>query len=234
MKEIFKYQGYHILIFLLLGGLLYCTTPVYSEGETRIIALSTTQWIWLSWLFAGIFQFWVALFWRLELYGGRISAWWGLAGFTIYRAGYVVFGLLRFLSIIPIALSSRHTASVPAWISLPFLALTIPLSLWGLYCAIFYFGITRASGSDHFSSVYRRANPEKRGLYKYIPNVMYSVVLLALSHPGLIWQSAPGLIAAAAHHAFVWAHYFCTEKPDYREIYEQRPIAADSSRAAAE
>ena len=222
MKKILQYQGYHLLAFLLLGGLLYYTTLAYPDGEAPAGKLSTSQWIWFSWIFAGIFQFWVAFFWRLELYGSRISACLGPAGFPIYRAGYVVFGLLRLLPIIPIALTSRDTATVPAWFSLPFLAVTIPLSLWGLYCATFYFGITRASGADHFDTAYRSAALEKRGIYKYIPNVMYTVVLLAIYHPGLVCQSAPGLVAAAAHHAFVWVHYFCTEKPDMREIYGQR------------
>ena len=222
MKKILQYQGYHLLAFLLLGGLLYYTTLACPDGETQAGKLSTSQWIWFSWIFAGIFQFWVAFFWRLELYGNRISACLGKAGFPIYRAGYVVFGLLRLLPIIPIALTSRDTATVPAWFSLPFLAVTIPLSLWGLYCAAFYFGITRASGADHFDAAYRSAALEKRGIYQYIPNVMYTVVLLAIYHPGLVWQSVPGLVAAAAHHAFVWVHYFCTEKPDMREIYGQR------------
>lgn len=219
MKKILQYQGYHLLAFLLLGGLLFCTTLAYPDGEILVGKLSTSRWIWFSWIFAGIFQFWIALFWRLELYGGRISARLGRVGFPLYRAGYVLFALLRLLPIIPIALSSRDTASVPAWVSLTFLTITIPLSLWGLYYATVYFGITRASGVDHFDAAYRGANLEKRGIYKYIPNVMYTVVLLALYHPGLVWQSAPGLVAAAAHHSFVWVHYFCTEKPDVQEIY---------------
>ena len=49
-----------------------------------------------------------------------------------------------------------------------------------MYCAAVYFGITRASGADHFIPSYRDKNLEKRGIYKYIPNVMYTVVLLAL------------------------------------------------------
>jgi hypothetical protein len=219
MKQILQYQGYHLLAFFLLTGLLYCTAWAYPDGETRIVKLSTSQWIWFSWIFAGIFQYWVAFFWRLELYGGRISAWMGSVGFPFYRIGYIVFGLLRLLPLIPIAMTSRNTVSVPVWISLPFLVVTIPLSLWDLYCATVYFGVTRASGADHFNPAYRSANLEKRGIYKYIPDVIYTVVLLAMYHPGLVWQSAQGLITAAVHHAFVWVHYFCTEKPDMREIY---------------
>ena len=41
-------------------------------------------------------------------------------------------------------------------------------------------------------------------------------------HPGLFFESKLGLIAAACHHCFVWFHYFCTEKPDLREIYGDR------------
>ena len=219
MKKRLQYQGYHLLAFLLLGGLLYYATAAYPDGNVRVAKLSTSHWLWFSWFFAGLFQFWVAFFWRLELYGNRISSRMGRAGFPLYRASYVVFGLLRFLPFVPIALTSRYTAAVPAWVARPFLVLTIPLSLWGLYGAAAYFGVTRASGADHFDPAYRALSLEKRGMYRYIPNVMYTVVLLALYHPGLVWQSAPALIAAVAHHAFVWVHYFCTEKPDLRTIY---------------
>ena len=222
MAKILQYQGRHLLAYVFLGALLFYCRSFYPQGEVRIGSLSTWQWVWFSWILAGNFQFWVALFWRLELYGGRINACMGGAGFQIYRSGYVVFGLLRFLALVPIALTSRQSAAVPSWVSLPFLSVTIPMSLWGLYCAAAYFGITRASGADHFDPAYRRKDLEKRGIYRYIPNVMYTVVVLAVYHPGLVWQSAPALIAAAAHHAFVWVHYFCTEKPDMQVIYGSR------------
>lgn len=82
-----------------------------------------------------------------------------------------------------------------------------------------YFGITRPFGADHFDPAYRRAPLETRGIFKYVPNSMCVVVLLVLYHPGLLWHSSLGLVAAASHHAFVWCHYFCTERPDMREIY---------------
>ena len=40
-----------------------------------------------------------------------------------------------------------------------------------------------------------------------------------LYHPPLVWRSRLGLIMIVAHHAFVWCHYFFTEKPDMKEIY---------------
>jgi hypothetical protein len=61
-----------------------------------------------------------------------------------------------------------------------------------------------------------------RGIFRYVPNSMYTVVLLAIYYPGLALQSWPALFVAATHHAFVWCHYFCTEKPDMKEIYPPR------------
>jgi hypothetical protein len=62
-----------------------------------------------------------------------------------------------------------------------------------------------------------------RGLFKYVPNVGYAVILTLIYHPALFFDSLPGLLAAVAHHAFVWVNYYCTEKPDMREIYGDQP-----------
>ncbi len=62
--------------------------------------------------------------------------------------------------------------------------------------------------------------------------MMYTVVLLATYHPGLVWQSAQGLAAEMAPQVFVWVHYFCTEKLDLREIYGHGPIPASERRKA--
>lgn len=222
IRKLFQYQGVHLFAFIALGGVLYATNAAFPDSQRLLWKLSCSEWIWISWIFAGIFQFWISFFWRFELYGGHVSRKMGPFGFQLYRAGYVVFGLLRFIPLVPIALTSPHTLNLPAWFSIPFLVVTIPLSLWGVYCAAVYFGITRASGIDHFDPAWSRHNLEKRGIYKYVPNVMYTVVLLAIYHPGVVWQSAPALIGGGVHHAFVWIHYFCTEKPDMQEIYGGR------------
>ncbi len=77
----------------------------------------------------------------------------------------------------------------------------------------------RASGADHFDPAYRARGLETRGIYRYVRNPMYAVVLLLIYHPALFHHSRLGLVVAAAQHAFVWCAYFCSEKPDLKTIY---------------
>ena len=79
--------------------------------------------------------------------------------------------------------------------------------------------MNRVFGADHFDQAYRTKGLEMRGVFRYIPNAMYTLVFLLAYHPGLLWESRLSLLVAAAHHVFVWCHYFFTEKPDMREIY---------------
>lgn len=219
MARIFKYQGYHLLAYLAIGAVLYFATIQFPDGHRKIWGLSTRELILLSWIFAALHQGWIVFFWRTELYLGKISAWFGRRGFLIFRIGFVTFALCRLLLLIPISLSSAQTASIPRGASVALIVVTTPFILWGMYSVLVYFGVTRAFGADHFDPAYRNAPLERRGIFKYVPNSMYTVVLLLLYHPGLFWHSGPGLVAAAAHHALVWVHYFCTEKPDLGEIY---------------
>jgi hypothetical protein len=185
--------------------------------------LTASTWILVSWAFAGIHQGWIWFFWRMELHRGRIRLWFGERGFLLFRVGFVLFASVRLLAIIPVALATPQTVSLARWLSLGLIVLSTPPILWGLFSVVAYFGLTRAFGADHFDPVFRGGKLEQRGIFKYVSNSMYTVVLLALYHPGLLLHSRPSLILAAAHHVFVWTHYFCTEKPDMQEIYGDRP-----------
>ena len=219
MARIFRYQGYHLLLYVAIGTVLYLAVMQFPGGDRRIWGLSAREMILLSWVFAALHQGWIAIFWRTELYTGKISAWFGPAGFAIFRIGFVVFASCRLLLLIPISMATAGTGSILRALSVGLIVVTTPFILWGLYSVFAYFGATRAFGADHFDPAYRQASLEQRGIFRYIPNSMYTVVLLVLYHPGLLWHSWPGLIAAAAHHALVWTHYFCTERPDMKEIY---------------
>lgn len=212
-------QGYHLLAFVLLGLLQYAALRLLPPGHGSAWGMSSEEWVAFGWIFAGLFQGWVSFFWRMELYGGRISARLGKAGFTIHEIGYGVLAFLRFLPLIPICIATRGTIPLPPAVSLALIVVTTPPVFWAIWSAIRYFGFARAAGADHFDPAYRGRPLEKHGIYKYVPNAMYSVALLGLYHAGLVWFSTLGLIVAAAHHAFVWVHYFCTEKPDMRAIY---------------
>jgi len=221
MSKVLKNQGYHLLVFLAIAIVLYVTVIQFPEGDRRMWGLSAREATPLSLVFAALHQGWVVFFWRMEYFHGKIHAWFGPAGFTIYRIGFVTFALGRLLLLIPISVATARTASIPSALSAALVVVSTPFILWGLYSVYAYFGVNRAFGADHFDPAFRGGTLEKRGIFKYIPNSMYTVVLLLLYHPGLYWDSGPGLLAAAAHHALVWTHYFCTEKPDMKEIYGQ-------------
>lgn len=212
-------QGYHLLAFVLLGLLQYAALRLLPTGRGSVWGMTTTDWVAIAWIFAGLFQGWVAFFWRMELYGGRITARLGKTGFLIHEIGYGMLAVLRFLPVIPISIGTRGTLPVPPAVSIALIVVTTPPILWAIWSASRYFGFARAAGADHFIPAYREGKLEKHGIYKYVPNAMYSVAVLAIYHAGLLWFSTLGLIVAAAHHAFVWVHYFCTEKPDMRAIY---------------
>lgn len=219
MSRVLKNQGYHLLTYLVVGAVLYVAVVQFPQGDRRIWGLSAREMILLSWLFAGLHQGWIAFFWRMEYYLGKIRAWFGQAGFTIYRIGFVTFASVRLLLLIPISMATAGTASLPGELAVALIVASTPFILWAGYSVHAYFGVNRAFGADHFDPAYRGGRLETRGVFKYIPNAMYTVVLLVIYHPGLLWDSGPGLVAAAAHHALVWTHYFCTEKPDMQEIY---------------
>ncbi len=226
MKKIFTYQIYHLLIFLLLGAALYLYAKACFTGGDLFLGLSAVHWVIFSWISAGIFQTWIFLFWRLEFYYGKIGALFGKTGFLIFRIGFVLFSHAAFLPVLPLSFLTKNTVE-PGAVLKPVLQSvlilgTAPFILWGLYSVVRYFGINRAFGADHFFPEYRSGILEKRGTFKYIPNTMYTVILLLLYYPGVLYASALGLAAALSHHLFVWAHYFCTEKPDLKEIYGKK------------
>jgi protein-S-isoprenylcysteine O-methyltransferase Ste14 len=41
-----------------------------------------------------------------------------------------------------------------------------------------YFGFLRACGADHFDTNYKNMPFEKRGIFKWIPNAMYTIAML--------------------------------------------------------
>lgn len=219
MSKVLERQGYQLLAYVLLGGILAAATLQAPETHGRAWGLTTGALVALSWLLAGIFQFGAALVWRLQLHHGAISARFGRWGFVVFRIVFPLIVGTRMLLVIPIAQSAPNTLPIHPVVFWVLVLGPMPLILWACHSVAFYFGFTRATGADHFDASYCSKTLETRGIFKYVRHPMYAVILLLLYHPGLYYESLLGLIAAACHHAFVWCHYYCTEKPDMREIY---------------
>lgn len=222
MSKIFERQGYQLIAYIALGGILALATLKEPETHGRAWGLSTVQLVALSWILAGLFQFGAALVWRLELHRKAISARFGRRGFLVFRIVFPLIVGTRMLLVIPIAQSVPHTIPVHPVVFWVLVLGPMPFILWALHSVAFYFGFTRATGADHFDPSYRSKTLERRGIFKHVHHPMYAVILLLLYHPGLYFESLLGLVAAACHHAFVWCQYYCTEKPDMREIYGAR------------
>ncbi len=77
-------------------------------------------------------------------------------------------------------------------------------------------------GADHFDTAYRSKPLERRGIFRFTRNGMYTFGLLLVWLPGLYAASQAALLAAAFNHTYIWVHYLCTELPDMKRIYGGR------------
>jgi protein-S-isoprenylcysteine O-methyltransferase Ste14 len=59
----------------------------------------------------------------------------------------------------------------------------------------------------------------REGIFAWAPNAMYIFGFLLLWIPPFLFQSVTALVVAAFGHAYIWVHYFFTEKPDMQLIY---------------
>jgi hypothetical protein len=57
------------------------------------------------------------------------------------------------------------------------------------------------------------------GIFRFTANGMYVFGFFLLWVPGLWWASAAALFVALFNHLYIWVHYFATELPDIRRIY---------------
>ena len=78
----------------------------------------------------------------------------------------------------------------------------------------------RASGADHFDPNYKNIPFEKRGIFKWTPNAMYTFGVGLFFCFALISGSKAMFVVAAYNHIGTWLHYFATEKEDFKVIYE--------------
>ena len=179
MSKVLERQGYQLLAYLLLGGVLCLATLASPETHRHAWGLTTSELVALSWLLAGVFQFGVALVWRLELHHGLIGRRFGRWGFGVFRIVFPVVVGARMLLVIPIAQSAPNTLAIHPAVYWVLILVPMPLILWACYSAAAYFGFTRATGADHFDRRYREAPLETRGIFKYVRHPMYAVILLS-------------------------------------------------------
>ena len=218
--KILEKQGYHLFfLVLLLLGLSAAARGDVLDGS--LWSLSTRTWLWLSILVPVIHQMYVVICWRAELYYNLLSKTFGERAFSIWSVGFMILFIARPVTVLGLAAANRGTLSVPLWLSGLLSLLIFALGVYLFYSVIKYFGMERALGIDHFEpDVYRDKPFVKQGIFKWSSNSMYLFGILLLWIPGLLFLSKAALLAALFNHLYIWVHYYFTEAPDMRFIYQ--------------
>jgi hypothetical protein len=85
-----------------------------------------------------------------------------------------------------------------------------------------YFGLARAAGLDHFDAQYRDMPLIKEGIFRFTSNGMYVYAFLLFWAIGVGFNSTAALTVAAFSHAYIWVHFYATEKPAMNFLYSSR------------
>ena len=140
-------------------------------------------------------------------------------GFPTYLLVFFSLFAGRFLTLAWLAILDQGSLNLPSAI---WVLLTLILLLPGLYAMIsvqLYFGMSRAAGGDHFDEGYRDMPLVKDGIFRFTENGMYVYAFLLFWAIAIGFNSAAALVVAAFSHAYIWVHYYATEKPDMDYIY---------------
>ena len=123
------------------------------------------------------------------------------------------------MSILLLAWHDRGSLSLPVTLRFIMAATFLILGLYAAYSVKRYFGMVRAAGADHFDHSYRAMPLVKEGIFRFTSNAMYLYAFLLFWAIALGYSSTTAVVVAAFSHAYIWVHYYSTEKPDMDCIY---------------
>ncbi len=215
LRFFFKRQIWHLggtIVLFYIGAQL---VDLKSNTST-FIGISALGWFMIAMSIPIIHQAYVWVCWRSELCWKTISK---TIGFKAYAIIFFILGLSRFSAIVLcfVDYGSLYKPGILAWvISIIFF---IP-GIYTMYSVKKYFGFLRAAGADHFDPKYRDMPFEKRGIFKWSPNAMY-VFAIGIPFAFAVATGSQSMFVIAIYtYISVWLHYFCTEKEDFKVIYE--------------
>lgn len=219
-------QFWHLLcLVLLLIGVFYFPNKVLSGSGIfngwSLFGVDTAVWYLIAIAVPILHQLYVLVCWRLQLHYGFITKLLGTqTGYRIYKLKFLLFMMLRLISLILLCISSTNTIGLDRDYSFVIRALLLIPIIYLLYSVKRYFGVDRVIGEDHFQpEKYRNIPFVKRGIFRYTPNAMYVFGFLLLWWIAISFDSLLGLIVALFSHLYIWVHYYFTELPDIKHIY---------------
>jgi len=209
----YKNQIWHFAI--LFAALYYFYINKIDHSGLVILGFNAYQWlvinIWIHIIHVG----YVWICWRSELLWKSVSK---SIGFENYFYGFIFLISLRFFTlVIPfIDYASLYTPNALSFIVS--IIMFVPI-IYTLYSVKKYFGFKRAVGIDHFDKKYRNIPFEKRGMFKWVSNSMYTFGLLLPLAVAVLTGSKIMFLVGIFTYVGGWLHYFATEKPDIKYIY---------------
>jgi hypothetical protein len=201
------------LLLLFSGGAWAAIAPLSGE----FLGIGSDGWFWAAVAVPVAHQTYVWICWRLELVHSRAIS--RTIGFAGYRAVFFFLIVARLVPFVPLAWANRDSLNLPLPARLVLGALLLAPSAYAMYSVARYFGMSRAAGADHFDERYRNMPLVSDGVFRWTSNGMYGVAFLGPWGLAVLLGSAGALIAAAFGHAYIWLHYYATERPDMEFIY---------------
>jgi protein-S-isoprenylcysteine O-methyltransferase Ste14 len=125
----------------------------------------------------------------------------------------------RIISVLVLAwldLDSLHLPMLPRAIATTILSL---IWIYTAYSIKRYFGMARAAGADHFDPRYRDMPLVREGIFRFTSNGMYLCGFFLYWAIAVGFNSIAALTVTAFSHAYIWVHFYSTEKPDMYFLY---------------
>ena len=210
----FKNQIWHIGGLILLFYIGYQIVD-FENNSNVFLGISVKNWFLFSMMTPLIHQSYVWLCWRSELCWKIISR---TIGFKVYVIIFFILAILR-LSSIGLCFADYGSWFTPGWMAWIVAILIFVPFVYTIYSIKKYFGFLRATGKDHFDPSYKNIPFEKRGIFKWSSNAMYTFAVAVFFGFAISAGSKAMFVFAAYSYISVWLHYFCTEKEDFKVIY---------------
>jgi hypothetical protein len=215
----FERQWIHLLAIVLLLTLIVRLDDIEAIRTGSLWGWTSLEWLWSAVILAVVHQVWVVIWWRSELYHQFTSRRFGKAGFILYAIGFSILGIGRAVAVWLLAISNQGTLPLPP-VLMKFMAALLVISAFYLFYSVRkYFGFRRAFGYDHWDSSYSHKPTVRQGIFRYTSNGMYVFGFLILWVPAFWFGSVAALLAALFNHLYIWVHYYATERPDMKSIY---------------
>jgi hypothetical protein len=221
VKYLFRGQVLHLFLLALLLAFVVVLVGFRPIQENRIWGITAQTWFVVALAIPIVHQVYVWLVWRSELCFKTTTKWFGSRGFVMYRTVFAVLLVSRPVSLTLLAVVDHDSIAIPLAARILISSVLVVPAIYTLYSVARYFGMSRAVGIDHFDPSYRNQALERRGMFRFTDNAMYTFAFLLLWAIAVAGASWAALIVGMFSHAYIWVHYFCTERPDMKLIYGQ-------------